>query len=177
MHTALILHAARFATEKHQGQRRKNAEGSPYIYHPLEVALVLAAEGDIENPELLAAALLHDTIEDTATTFAELSALFGDRIAGIVQEVSDDKSLPKEVRKEEQVRKAPSLSPEAKTLKLADKICNLRDILTSPPADWPLARKQAYFDWAKRVGAGLRGVHPALETLFDETLARRKELA
>jgi len=176
MSPALILHAARFAAEKHQGQLRKDAKGSPYIHHPLEVALVLAAEGAIENPELLAAALLHDTIEDTATTFAELSTMFGEKIATIVQEVSDDKSLPKEVRKEEQVRKAPKLSPEAKTLKLADKICNLRDILRSPPHDWPLARKQAYFDWAERVGAGLKGVHPALEAIFDATLARRAEL-
>ncbi|MCL2160946.1 MAG: HD domain-containing protein [Betaproteobacteria bacterium] len=172
----IILRAARFAAEKHKDQQRKGEDGSPYIHHPLDVACLLATEGGIENPDVLVAALLHDTLEDTATTPAELIALFGEKIVGIVKEVSDDKSLPKEVRKEEQVRNAPGLSFEAKLVKLADKICNTRDILAFPPADWSLARKQKYFDWATRVVSGLRGVHPVLEAVFDATMARRKEL-
>jgi guanosine-3',5'-bis(diphosphate) 3'-pyrophosphohydrolase len=176
MNTALILRAARFAAEKHKRQRRKDVDGSPYIHHPLEVALVLAAEGGVEDPETLAAALLHDTLEDTATTPAELVALFGEKVAGIVGEVSDDKRLPKAVRKEEQVRHAPELSAEAKLVKLADKISNMRDILAFPPADWSSARRQEYFDWAFRVIAGVRGAHPVLEGVFDEVMARRDEL-
>lgn len=157
MSTALILKAAQFAAEKHRNQRRKDVDASPYINHPLGLASVLAVEGGVENPETICAALLHDTIEDTDTTVEELSALFGDRITGIVLEVTDDKSLDKAVRKEEQIRHAPHISPEAKLVKLADKICNLRDILASPPADWSAGRKSDYFDWANRVVAGCAG--------------------
>lgn len=176
MSVATILAAAQFAAEKHRDQRRKDASASPYINHPLALATVLAVEGGVEDAEILCAALLHDTIEDTQTTAEELTALFGERVSKIVLEVTDDKSLPKAVRKEEQVRHAPHSSQEAKLVKLADKICNLRDLLASPPADWDAARKREYFDWAARVVAGLRGTHPALEATFDALHARQSEL-
>jgi len=176
MNTALILKAARFAAEKHKEQRRKDVDGSPYIHHPLDVAVLLADEGGVDDPETLAAALLHDTLEETATTPEELAALFGETVAGIVQEVSDDKSQPKQLRKKAQISNAPGLSYAAKLIKLADKTCNMRDILAFPPVDWNLAQKQEYFTWAERVIAGLRGVHPVLEAVFDATLARRVEL-
>ena len=140
------------------------------------MASVLAVEGGVETPEVICAALLHDTVEDTETTAEELAAIFGATVTGIVLEVTDDKSLDKAVRKEEQVRHAPHISPEAKLVKLADKICNLRDILASPPADWSADRKRAYFDWAARVVAGLRGVHPTLEAVFDGLYGRQAEL-
>jgi guanosine-3',5'-bis(diphosphate) 3'-pyrophosphohydrolase len=117
--------------------------------------------------------LLHDTIENTDTTKSELESNFGRRIADVVLEVTDDKSLPKQDRKRLQIEHAASLSDAAKLVNLADKICNLRDISSSPPADWPLERKREYFDWAKRVVDRLRGVNPRLETLFDEEYARR----
>lgn len=167
MSTARILKAAQFAAEKHKNQRRKDAEASPYINHPLALANVLAAEGGIHDRDVICAALLHDTIEDTDTTADELQAAFGEKVTNIVLEVTDDKSLEKSVRKEEQVRHAPHISPQAKLVKLADKICNLRDILASPPADWSTDRKRAYFEWAARVVAGLRGTHPGLEAVFD----------
>lgn len=177
MSVAMILKAAQFAAEKHRDQRRKDANASPYINHPLALANVLAVDGGVENSEIICAALLHDTIEDTKTTAEELTAIFGDKVTGIVLEVTDDKNLDKSVRKEEQVRHAPHISHEAKLVKLADKICNLRDILASPPADWSAERKREYFDWAARVVAGLRGSHAGLERIFDEIYVRHIEFS
>lgn len=175
MSAAAIVKAAKFAAEKHKNQRRKDADASPYINHPLALASVLAVEGGIENPDVICASLLHDTIEDTKTTAEELAAIFGDKVTGIVLEVTDDKNQDKAVRKKEQVRHAPHISTEAKLVKLADKICNLRDILTPPPADWSSDRKREYFDWAARVVAGLRGSHAGLERIFDEIYDRHIE--
>lgn len=172
----IILKATQFAANKHRNQRRKDADASPYINHPIALANVLANEGSVVDATVLCAAVLHDTIEDTKTTADELRHLFGDKVTAIVLEVTDDKSLDKEVRKEEQVRHAPHISTEAKLVKLADKICNLRDILASPPADWSAERKRTYFEWAARVVDGLRGVHPGLEAVFDGLLARQSEL-
>jgi GTP diphosphokinase / guanosine-3',5'-bis(diphosphate) 3'-diphosphatase len=166
-----ILKAVAFAAEKHRHQRRKDAAASPYINHPIALADVLANEGGITDAEVLCAALLHDTIEDTETTIEELRAAFGAAITGFVLEVTDDKDLAKDERKRLQIEHAPHISRQAKLVKLADKICNLRDILESPPADWDLARKQAYFDWAARVVAGLRGIHAGLESIFDGLVA------
>jgi guanosine-3',5'-bis(diphosphate) 3'-pyrophosphohydrolase len=168
----LLLKAAVFAAHKHSTQRRKDAEASPYINHPLALADVLANEGGVDDVETLCAALLHDTIEDTETTEDELREHFGAAIAGIVREVTDDKSLPKAKRKELQIEHAAHASPKAKLVKLADKICNLRDILASPPADWSLERKREYFEWAARVVAGVRGSNAALERAFDEVYQR-----
>jgi len=167
--------AVAFAAEKHRTQRRKDADASPYINHPIALANVLANEGGISDISILCAAVLHDTIEDTKTTAEELEGIFGKRITSIVLEVTDDKGLDKDVRKQKQIEHAPHISREAKLVKLADKISNLRDILSSPPADWSVERKDAYFDWATRVVSGLRGVHPGLEAVFDDLLARHLE--
>jgi guanosine-3',5'-bis(diphosphate) 3'-pyrophosphohydrolase len=169
----LLLRALAFAAHKHRDQRRKDAEASPYINHPIALAEVLAEEGGVEDVEVLAAALLHDTIEDTATTSEELRAAFGERIAGVVLEVTDDKSLEKAERKRLQVEHAAALSREAKLVKLADKICNLRDVAERPPANWDLGRRREYFDWAKQVVDRLRGAHARLEAAFDGAYARR----
>jgi GTP diphosphokinase / guanosine-3',5'-bis(diphosphate) 3'-diphosphatase len=171
--TGLVLDALAFAAHKHRDQRRKNLEASPYINHPIDLANILWNEGGVEKPEVIAAALLHDTIEDTDTTPEELRERFGGKVAAIVDEVTDDKSLEKLERKQLQVTHAPTLSREAKLVKLADKISNLRDMAASPPATWPLSRQREYFDWAKRVVDGLRGVHPRLETLFDAVYRSR----
>jgi GTP diphosphokinase / guanosine-3',5'-bis(diphosphate) 3'-diphosphatase len=163
-----LIAAVAFAAHKHRNQRRKDAEASPYINHPISLANVLANEGGIEDERTLVAAILHDTIEDTETTEQELSKEFGADVAGIVIEVTDDKSLPKAERKRLQVEHASTISRRAKLVKLADKICNLRNVAGNPPADWPLQRRQEYFDWAKAVVDQLRGVHPGLEALFDD---------
>jgi guanosine-3',5'-bis(diphosphate) 3'-pyrophosphohydrolase len=167
-----ILRAASFAAEKHRNQRRKDAAASPYIKHPIALAELLASVG-VEGPRVLLAALLHDTVEDTDTSFEEPEQHFGKAGADIVREVTDDKLLAKEKRKRLQVEHAAHLSRGAKLVKLADKICNLRDISISPPADWPLERKREYFDWAKRVVDQMRGADPALERLFDVEYSRR----
>ena len=171
--TAELLDAIAFASHKHRNQRRKDVDASPYINHPIALARVLAVEAGVKDHKTLVAAILHDTVEDTETTLDELSGHFGRKVAEIVAEVTDDKSLPKEQRKELQVDHAPTLSKRAKLVKLADKICNLRDVATAPPKDWPLSRRQEYFDWAKRVIDGLRGAHPVLEKIFDEAYALR----
>ena len=169
----LVLQALAFAADKHRDQRRKDAAASPYINHPIALANVLVREGEVTDPAVLAAALLHDTVEDTQTTPAELKAAFGPAIAAIVEEVTDDKSLPKAERKRLQIEHAATMSREAKLVKLADKICNLRDMADHPPAKWDLVRRREYFEWAKAVIDGLRGVHPQLEALFDAAYARR----
>ena len=169
----LLFDALAFAAHKHRAQRRKDKEASPYINHPIALADVLANEGGVVDPVTLCAALLHDTIEDTRTTYRELRENFGKEIADVVMEVTDDKTLRKYVRKRRQIEHAPHLSRRAKLVKLADKICNLRDIVSNPPATWPLERKQEYYEWAKRVIDGLRGAHPGLERLFDREYARK----
>jgi len=170
---ALLFKALAFAAHKHRDQRRKDAEASPYINHPIALAELLAGEGGVADTEVLAAALLHDTIEDTATSAEELRAEFGARIAAMVEEVTDDKALPKADRKRLQIEHAAALSPGAKLVKLADKICNLRDVADRPPAKWDLQRRQEYFEWAKRVIDGLRGIHPGLESAFDAAYRRK----
>lgn len=172
----LLVKSVAFAAEKHRNQRRKDADASPYINHPITLANVLANEGGISDISILCAAVLHDTIEDTNTTATELEGIFGKKITSIVLEVTDDKRLDKDVRKQKQIEHAPHISREAKLVKLADKISNLRDILSSPPADWPGERKQTYFEWASKVVAGVRGVHPELEATFDGLFARHAEL-
>jgi guanosine-3',5'-bis(diphosphate) 3'-pyrophosphohydrolase len=169
----LILRALAFAAHKHRDQRRKDAGASPYINHPIALADILCNEGGIDDPGVLCAALLHDTVEDTATTAGELGALFGAQVRTLVMEVTDDKSLPKADRKRLQIEHARALSDGAKLIKLADKVANLRDVADCPPAGWTLERRQEYFDWAKAVVDGLRGVHPELETVFDAAYARR----
>ena len=172
----VFVKAVAFAADKHRTQRRKDADASPYINHPIALANVLANEGGVTDVVVLSAAVLHDTIEDTNTTAEELTAIFGAKITATVLDVTDDKSLDKHVRKQRQIEHAPHISKEAKLVKLADKICNLRDILAAPPADWSPERKQGYFDWAAKVVAGVRGVHPELEAVFDGLLARHAEL-
>lgn len=169
----LLLKAIAFAADKHRNQRRKDKEASPYINHPIALADVLANEAGIEDEKVLIAAVLHDTIEDTDTTEPELAKLFGDEITAIVLEVTDDKALPKAERKRLQIEHALTISRRAKLVKLADKICNLRDMASNPPAEWSLERRQEYFDWAKAVIDGLRSSHPTLERLFDEAFRNK----
>lgn len=174
--TAKILQAARFAAVKHTSQKRKGNDAAPYINHPLEVAHLLAKVGNIEDTEILIAAILHDTVEDTETTEAEITELFGERVAKMVLEVTDDKSLPKAVRKQKQIEHAPHLSDGAKQIKLGDKISNIRDVMENPPDGWPDERRREYVEWGEKVVSGLRGANRELENHFDELVAevRRK---
>lgn len=168
---SLIIAALSFASEKHRDQRRKDQEATPYINHPIEVARLLHEVGGITDGATLAAALLHDTIEDTDATRDCLLDLFGEEVAALVMECSDDKTLAKEERKQQQIEHAPKISVKAKQIKLADKISNVRDMGHSPPPDWSLERRIAYIEWGKKVVSGLRGNNPALEMLYDHTAA------
>ncbi len=174
MDPAQLLRALSFAAEKHRDQRRKDAEASPYINHPIAVATVLAAEGEVSDGDLLLAATLHDTVEDTQTTFSEIEENFGSVVAGLVREVTDDKSLDKAQRKRLQIEHARMASPNAKQLKIADKICNVRDITVCPPARWPLQRRAEYLNWSEKVVNGCRGVNSKLDEAFDVAIANAR---
>ncbi|UCE32949.1 MAG: bifunctional (p)ppGpp synthetase/guanosine-3',5'-bis(diphosphate) 3'-pyrophosphohydrolase [Burkholderiales bacterium] len=168
-----LLEALAFSADKHRGQTRKDEDRTPYIYHPIALTRVLAVEAGVTDIETLMAALLHDTIEDTDATEAELRARFGNSVAAVVMEVTDDTSLRKAERKQKQVERAPHLSQRARLVKLADKTCNLRDVANNPPAGWPTERRREYFDWAREVIDGLRGTHAGLEAIFDAAYALR----
>ena len=170
----VIFRALQFAAEKHKHQRRKGGRDIPYINHPIAVATLLATVGGVTDTDLLAAALLHDTVEDTDTSPAELVAHFGADVAALVAEVTDDPSLSSAQRKRTQEREAGSKSSRAKLIRLADKACNVHDITWNPPPDWSIERRVEYFNWAERVVAQLRGIHAALEAHFDAVLAEAR---
>ena len=174
--TGLLFKAFRFAAGKHRNQRRKDSLKSPYINHPIEVALLLWEVGGVHDTDLLLAAILHDTIEDTNTGPDEIRQAFGEKVLEYVLEVTDDKSLPKMKRKRLQIEHAPHKSHGAKLLSLADKSCNVRNLNTTPPQDWDQARRAEYLDWTAQVVAGLRGTNPALEEYFDQSIAEGKKI-
>jgi len=179
--TARLLKALDFAAKRHHFQFRKGEKKVPYINHPIEVASLLANEGGENDPVLLIAAILHDVIEDTVDSVVErdrlieeIREMFGEEILSVTLEVTDDKSLEKQERKRLQVTEAPHKSVAAKKLKIADKIMNVRDIIQNPPAEWTRSRIVGYIDWSEEVVAGLRGVSPGLESLFDKTIKKAR---
>jgi len=165
--TGNLLKAIHFSAVKHRDQRRRDLVRSPYINHPLEVTRLLWEAG-VRDEVVLIASMLHDTLEDTKTSAEEICAEFGAEVLSVVQEVTDNKALPKQRRKQLQIEHAPHISPKAKLVKLADKISNVQDLLYSPPHRWDLERKQKYLLWTEKVVAGLRGVNPALEQRYDD---------
>lgn len=166
----LFLKALKFSAEKHREQCRKDEQATPYINHPIEVVNILWNIGEVDDSVTLIGAVLHDTLEDTKATQEEIHINFGEEVLALVQEVTDDKSLPKRERKLKQVKNASHLSFRAKQIKLADKICNVSDIAKSPPMNWTWQRKVEYLNWANNVVARLRGANIKLERYFDEIL-------
>jgi GTP diphosphokinase / guanosine-3',5'-bis(diphosphate) 3'-diphosphatase len=169
--TTLLLRALEFAAAKHRDQRRKGRGASPYINHPIEVARALAELGGVTDPEILAAAILHDTVEDTKTAPEELEEVFGARIRSLVEEMTDDKSVSQPERKRLQIVHAPALSPGARLIKLGDKLCNVHDVIHDPPPSWDPVRRRAYLAWAKEVVDQIRGTNPELEATFDRLMS------
>jgi guanosine-3',5'-bis(diphosphate) 3'-pyrophosphohydrolase len=167
-----IMRAAHFAAAKHGAQRRKGAAAEPYVNHLLEVAELVSGALTAPDPNLVMAALLHDTVEDVGVTEAELVESFGPDVASLVLEVTDDKSLSKQERKRLQIVNAPKKSVRAQMIKLADKISNLRALLSSPPADWSAERRREYFEWARKVVDGLSAPHAGLKAEFDRLYAQ-----
>ncbi len=174
--TGILLTAIEFSADRHRPQRRKDADKSPYINHPIEVAELLWRVGGIRDQAVILAAILHDIIEDTKTTPDEIRSLFGEDVLGIVLECTDDKSLDYMDRKRLQIETAPHKSEKAKLVKLADKICNIHDLNQSPPRWWPKIQKQEYLLWSEKVVAGLRGVNQALDVLYDQELAAGRKI-
>ena len=165
----LLMRVVHFAAMKHTDQRRKGERQEPYFNHLADVAQILAECTNGEDPILIAGGLLHDTLEDTETTYDELVAEFGAEIADLVKEVTDDTTLPKTERKRLQIENAPHKSPRAKMIKIADKISNIKSIKTSHPPHWTEERKQEYIEWAAKVVEGCRGVNASLDNLFIRT--------
>ena len=164
-----------FAADRHVGQRRKGEAGEPVVNHLAEVADLVARATAGADAELVVAAVLHDTVEDTDTTFEDLAARFGRRVADLVAEVTDDKTLPLAERKRLQVEHAAHASHGAKVIKIADKTSNLRAMAESPPRDWSVARRAAYLEWGRQVVANCRGANRWLEDQFDAAAAALEE--
>lgn len=174
--TGLLLKAFRFSAERHSNQRRKDNANTPYINHPIEVVQLLWDVGGVRDVNVLVAAILHDTIEDTRTRPDEIRDAFGEEVLSLVLEVTDDKSLPKADRKRLQIETASHKSYGAKLIKLADKSCNVRNLVSMPPEHWSLERRQEYLLWTEQVVAGLRGTNPNLEEYYDHELWSGKKL-
>jgi guanosine-3',5'-bis(diphosphate) 3'-pyrophosphohydrolase len=172
---AAVMRALDFAAQKHALQRRKGEAGEPYINHPIRVARYLSDVAGITDPAVLQAALLHDTLEDTDTSEAELREHFGDTVTELVLELTDDKSLPRRTRERIQVDEAASRSTDAANIKLADKLANITDIIEHPPADWTRERKLRYLEWSEEVTERLPNTESRLYELYRHRLAEGRE--
>jgi guanosine-3',5'-bis(diphosphate) 3'-pyrophosphohydrolase len=166
----LVFEAAALAARRHTGQQRKGRGNEPYVNHLAEVANLLSIATEGTDAELVAAGWLHDTIEDTATTQQELAGIFGERVAALVAEVTDDMSLPKNERRQKQIADAPMKSSSAKLIKIADKISNIRARIVPQPTEEERDDLIDYVAWAEKVVQGCRGVNAVLDRMFDETV-------
>jgi guanosine-3',5'-bis(diphosphate) 3'-pyrophosphohydrolase len=172
---SILLKAIKFASEKHMLQRRKGCNDVPYINHTIRVAYILQDTANENDSVLLSAAILHDVLEDTDATEHQLTELFGQEVCAIVKEVTDDMTLTYDDRKRFQIKKAPSLSNKAKLIKIADKISNIQDII-STPLTWSNRRKRKYVEWSEQVVDGCRGVNTKLDEAFDEIINEAKNV-
>lgn len=172
---SIVIRCVNFAARKHTKQRRKDADGTPYINHPIGVANILVQEANVYDPIVIVAALLHDTVEDTDTTFEEIEEEFGYATRCVVEAVTDDKTLPKDQRKLLQVKNTSKLSDKAKLVVMADKLYNLRDLQKATPVGWSFSRIQEYVQWSKAVVTGCRGINDNLDSALDEMFTQRYE--
>jgi guanosine-3',5'-bis(diphosphate) 3'-pyrophosphohydrolase len=178
-----LIDALDYAARQHSDQRRKGTEKAPYINHPIALLRILAVEAGVHDMDVLSAAVLHDVIEDCSGTKQEfidvrreeIGISFGAQVLAIVEAVTDDKSLPKAARKQAQIEHTAHLPREAKLVKLAEKIANVRDIASCPPKNWEPARIEEYFGWAAQVVAAMRGTDAKLEALFDAALDEARQ--
>jgi len=171
----LVLKATQFAALKHCDQRRKDGK-TPYIIHPISVAMILSEIGSIEDPEILSAALLHDTLEDTDTSAHELDKNFGSRVRIIVEELTDNDMLTFLQCKQMQIENAPYLSKNATLVRIADKISNVSDVIENPPPEWNQKRCNKYVDWAEAVMNNCQKVNQDLENHFFELITEYRKL-
>ncbi len=165
-----VIDAILFAASSHAGQTRKDGI-TPYINHPIEVMHLLTFTGNVSDEDILSAAVLHDVIEDTNCTEEEIAERFGKKVAAVVLELTDNKTLNKEERKTRQLETAEALSHEARLIRISDKICNVYDILYAPPQDWDVDRRKKYLTWANEVVEKIKGTNKELESHFEELMA------
>ncbi len=170
----MVSEAAELAARRHTGMARKGRGNEPYINHLAEVANLLALVTDGADAELVAAGWLHDTIEDAGTTREELAQKFSERVAALVVEVTDDVNLSQTERRQKQIEDAPRKSPDAKLIKIADKVSNIRARIAPQPSEAQRIDLAAYVIWAEKVVAGCRGVNPRLDATFDEAVKAAK---
>lgn len=163
--------ACYFAANAHKRQKRKDATGTPYINHPIDVANILADAG-ITDPDILCAAVLHDTIEDTYVTYDLIKEQFGEKVANIVKECSDDKSYPKEIRKQMQLKHSTNASVEAKLVKAGDKLSNIGDLDSNPPANWTQDEIQGYITWCYAVCLEIKGHNQIVDQRLSDIFTK-----
>jgi guanosine-3',5'-bis(diphosphate) 3'-pyrophosphohydrolase len=166
----LVCEAAELAARRHNGMARKGRGNEPYINHLAEVANLLCAATEGADAELVAAGWLHDSIEDTDTTREELAQRFSERVGSLVQECTDDMSLPKAERRRLQVVNAPHKSAGAMLIKIADKISNVGARIVADPSAEERDDLVDYTNWAEQVVAGCRGGNAFLDQTFDTTV-------
>ncbi len=171
-----IIKALSLASQKHRRQKRRNKQSYPYINHPIEVVRLLTEVGGINDADIICAAFLHDTVEDTDTTADEIEKEFGTAVKDYVMELTDDMSLPSKTRKQKQVDTAPLRSHGAKLIKLCDKISNITDIIYDPPVFWSHHRRLEYLDWSEKVVKGMPGTNANLEKMFFEILEKGRKI-
>ena len=162
-----VFQALIFAADKHKNQRRKDLENTPYINHPIEVANFLIKHG-ITDSNIIICALLHDTIEDTNTSFEEIKELFGEEIALTVRDCTDNKKLDKITRKKEQIEHAKYIRNNAKLVKLADKYSNISMLAINPPSKWSPEEIIGYTHWGYAVCKNLFGINEKIDKTVSD---------
>ncbi|CAI2293757.1 unnamed protein product [Caenorhabditis sp. 36 PRJEB53466] len=167
----LVMKANDFAARRHRHQKRKD-NATPYINHPIGVQLILTNEAKVYDPVTLAAAVLHDVVEDTKTTLEEIRELFGEEVTEVVEQCTDDKTLAKAERKRLQAENYGKHTHRAKLVHLADKLYNLRDLERKAPIGWDKKRVNEYFKWSREVIGQMKGTNEALEYALDDVINR-----
>jgi len=167
-----LLKALDFAAIRHRNQRRKGADAAPYVNHLIEVAALLADIAGVDDQDVLVAAVLHDVVEDTGTSAEDVGRLFGERVRQLVENVTDDKSLPKEERRRLVLEHLEHADVPTKLVKLADLCSNIALL----PSEWSDERQRAYIDWSSRAAALCAGVNAELEQLYQERLNRTRTM-
>lgn len=173
-----LFEALSFSADKHRLQKRKDATGTPYINHPLGVARNIAFLDSLtgkEKSDIINGAILHDTIEDTDTTYEEIQIRFNKEVADIVQEVTNKKELSSEESKKYELERAKTLSLPASLIRISDKIENIKDINNLQPVNWEKWRKINYCEWAKALVDNIKIEHVAVKQLKNLFLQRYYE--
>lgn len=158
-----VRRAVQWSAQQHRGQTRKDGK-TPYIQHPIAVARSLEQEGGVTDEDVIIASLLHDVIEDTGATRGQVANLFGERVAGIVSELTKDPNATQAEQKQAEIDK--DWSPEAGVVKIGDKLSNIRDVISAPPVDWDYQKRLRFLSHALAVVEAMKSPNPAMVAAF-----------